>query len=328
MAQGLLFTETTPMTSLLVIATDQNVHAYELEGFARIGIGRHESNEIRLLSRAVSNFHAEILKENGSLVIRDLGSTNGTRVNGARVERALITPGDSIQIGNNLLSLQLRPPGGQEVPTTERAGLGPGARGNLLPPKAHHVDRDYPLAELLRALGGTTEALRVNLVRPAQKAELLLDRGRLFHAVSGKTSGEKALYRVFSWHEGTYSIEPCSNPAAWPVSICLPMDTVIEEGLDHARDLGKLIAELPPLAVPLRLKEDCPLPLNAHSPAEIEIFQAIIRQETIERVLETSPWTDLRVARLIRSLLAKRVFEAGSPGTMEETYNLGESSPR
>jgi hypothetical protein len=318
------------MTSLLVIATDQNVHAYELEQFARIGIGRHESNEIRLLSRAVSNFHAEILKENGSLVIRDLGSTNGTRVNGARVERARITPGDSIQIGNNLLSLQLRPPAGPEArnPPAEVSGLVPGARGNLLPPKAHRADRDYPIAELIRALGATMEPLRVHLARQAQKAELLFDRGRLFHAVSGGASGEKALYRVFSWHEGSYSIEPCSNPAAWPASICLPLDAMIEEGLDHARDLGMLIAELPPLAVPLRLKEDCPLPLTAHSPAEIEIFQAIIRHETIEKVLETSPWTDLRVARLIKSLLAKRVFEAGSPGTMDETYNLGESSPR
>jgi hypothetical protein len=318
------------MNSLLVIATDQNVHAYELERFARIGIGRHESNEIRLLSRAVSNFHAEILKENGALVIRDLGSTNGTRVNGARVERARITPGDSIQIGNNVLSLQLRPPAGQEAPQppVEVSGLAPGARGNLLPPKAHRVDRDYPIAELLRALGTTTEPLRVHLSRPGQKAELLFDRGRLFHAVSGAASGEKALYRIFSWHEGSYSIEPCTNPAAWPASICLPLNAMIEEGLDHARELGKLIAELPPLALPLRLKEDCPLPLTAHSPAEIEIFQAIIRHETIEKVLSTSPWTDLRVARLIRSLLAKRVFEAGSPGTMDETCNLGESSSR
>jgi hypothetical protein len=70
------------------------------------------------------------------------------------------------------------------------------------------------------------------------------------------------------------------------------------------------------------LKEDCPLPLTAHSPAEIEIFQAIIRHETIEKVLERSPWTDVRVARLIASLLGKGVFEAPSPGEMDETYNL------
>jgi hypothetical protein len=92
--------------------------------------------------------------------------------------------------------------------------------------------------------------------------------------------------------------------------------------MDHALELGKLVAGLPPLASPLRLKEDCPLPLTAHSPAEIEIFQAIIRHETIGNVLEKSPWTDVRVARLIESLLRKGVFEARPPGEMDETYNL------
>jgi len=97
---------------------------------------------------------------------------------------------------------------------------------------------------------------------------------------------------------------------------------MVVEGMDHVQELGKLVAALPPLAIPLRLKEDCPLPLTAHSPAEIEIFQAIIRHETIERVLESSPWTDVRVARLIASLLAKGVFEARSPREMDETHNL------
>jgi hypothetical protein len=92
--------------------------------------------------------------------------------------------------------------------------------------------------------------------------------------------------------------------------------------MDHAQELGRLVAGLPPLATPLRLKEDCPLPLTAHSPAEIEIFQAIIRHETIEKVLERSPWTDVRIARLIESLLSKGVFEARSPADMDETCNL------
>jgi hypothetical protein len=313
--------------ALLLLATDQKVHAYDLAHFSRVGIGRHESNEIQLLSRAVSNFHAEILKEGGALVIRDLGSTNGTRVNGERIDRSLVAPGDSIRIGNHVLSLQLRPPAEAAADRSSSVvpdDFGPGARGRILAPKARTPDSDpftMPLAELLRRLCARPEPLRALLSREGRTASILFDRRRPFHVDYEGVVGEKALYRLFSWHEGSYEVEPLADAASQPVTICLPLDALVVEGMDHAQELGKLVAALPPLAIPLRLKEDCPLPLTAHSPAEIEIFQAIIRHETIERVLERSPWTDVRVARLIGSLLEKGVFEARSPGVMDETHH-------
>jgi hypothetical protein len=311
--------------ALLVVATDQRVHAYDLREFSRVGIGRHESNGIQLPSRAVSNFHAEILKENGAIVIRDLGSTNGTRVNGARIDKIPVAPGDSIRIGNHVLSLELRQSAANELPraSSERGGgFGPGTHGKILPPKARATDFDFPLVEILRRLSARCEPLEALLGRQDRNARILFKGGRLFHASYEGVVGEKALYRLFSWHEGSYEILPLADAESHPVTICLPLDALIVDGLDHAQELGKLVAELPPLAVPLRLNENCPLPLSAHSPAEIEIFQAIIRQETIERVLESSPWTDARVARLIASLLKKGVFEARSTGEMDETCNV------
>jgi len=314
--------------ALLLLATEQRVHAYDLALFSRVGIGRHESNEIQLPSRAVSNFHAELLKEDGALVIRDLGSTNGTRVNGERIDRSRVSPGDSIRIGNHVLSLELRPvtEGALRAPSSVGFDVfSPGARGRILAPKARPVERDgandLPLAELLRRLSARPEPHRVLLERDGAKAQLLFKRERLFHVEYQGVVGEKALYRLFSWHEGSYEVQALEDAASQPVTICLPLDALVVEGMDHAQELGKLVAGLPPLAVALRLKEDCPLPLTAHSPAEIEIFQAIIRHETIEKVLEKSPWTDVRIARLIESLLRKGVFEARSLDEMDETYN-------
>jgi hypothetical protein len=312
--------------SLLVLATDQKVHAYDLAGFSRVGIGRHVSNDIQLLSRAVSNFHAEILKENGSLVIRDLGSTNGTRVNGESVEKSPVSPGDSIRIGNHVLSLSIREPAAVSSSAAAPDGFGAGSRGRILPPKARGVESsggpDLCLADLLRRMCARPEPHQVLLNRQGSSARLLFDRGRLFHVEHAHVVGEKALYRLFSWQDGVYEIGTLADAASEPVSLCLPLEAMIVEGMDHVQELGKLVAALPPLAIPLRLKEDCPLPLTAHSPAEIEIFQAIIRHETIERVIEKSPWTDVRVARLIASLIAKGVFEARPPREMDETHNL------
>jgi len=49
----------------------------------------------------VSERHCEIREENGLLVVQDLGSRHGTFVNGKRVTRAYIWPGDALTVGTN-----------------------------------------------------------------------------------------------------------------------------------------------------------------------------------------------------------------------------------
>ena len=62
-------------------------------------IGRHSDSDIVLDDITVSRRHAEIVKTGGSLVIRDLGSLNGSYVNQNRVDEFRITHGDEIQVG-------------------------------------------------------------------------------------------------------------------------------------------------------------------------------------------------------------------------------------
>src|SRR6516164_9213741 len=53
-------------------------------------IGRKEDCDVRLDHKSVSKMHCVIVKTDGLLLLRDLGSTNGTRVNGQRVRRAAL----------------------------------------------------------------------------------------------------------------------------------------------------------------------------------------------------------------------------------------------
>ena len=101
----------------------------------------------------------------------------------------------------------------------------------------------------------------------------------------------------------------------------MPVDTLISEGMAHSVELGRLFATLPPMESPLCLKEDCPLPMTAHTPDEIEMFQLIVRHETIGKVLEESALADVRVLRLIDSLIRKGVFETNTrtDATMDGT---------
>nr|WP_242588387.1 FHA domain-containing protein [Corallococcus macrosporus] len=73
-----------------------------------ITIGRQEGNTIRLTERNVSRRHARLVRLNGHVVLEDLGSYNGTRINGERVAGQLpLKEGDLIQIGDYDLALQV-----------------------------------------------------------------------------------------------------------------------------------------------------------------------------------------------------------------------------
>ncbi len=69
-------------------------------------IGRRESSDIRLNFQNVSGTHAELAFRNGVWHIRDMGSTNGIKVNGERTLRRPLRPGDEIGIANHKYTIQ------------------------------------------------------------------------------------------------------------------------------------------------------------------------------------------------------------------------------
>jgi ABC-type multidrug transport system ATPase subunit/pSer/pThr/pTyr-binding forkhead associated (FHA) protein len=65
----------------------------------RLAIGRDESNDLTLADPNVSRFHAEVVATASGIELRDLGSRNGTRLNGQPVSRAQLTTGSEIGVG-------------------------------------------------------------------------------------------------------------------------------------------------------------------------------------------------------------------------------------
>src|SRR5436305_8120888 len=68
-----------------------------------VTIGREEGNLLRLNDERVSRFHAKVQFDNGEVILTDLESTNGTRVNGNVVQIRRLRPGDRIGVGRSLL---------------------------------------------------------------------------------------------------------------------------------------------------------------------------------------------------------------------------------
>ena len=68
-----------------------------------VTIGREEGNTLRLNDERVSRFHAKVQFDNGEIILTDLESTNGTRVNGNVVQIRRLRPGDRVGVGRSLL---------------------------------------------------------------------------------------------------------------------------------------------------------------------------------------------------------------------------------
>src|SRR4051812_22561587 len=69
-------------------------------------IGRSASCDVVLTDDSVSRRHAEIALRGGVCVVRDLGSCNGTWVNGRVVQRARLRRGDELQLGETVIRLR------------------------------------------------------------------------------------------------------------------------------------------------------------------------------------------------------------------------------
>src|SRR5271165_2645128 len=63
-------------------------------------VGRHQECDVQLPSRKISRRHCCIAQVSDYLVIRDLASTNGIRINGVRVVEGCLHTGDELTIGN------------------------------------------------------------------------------------------------------------------------------------------------------------------------------------------------------------------------------------
>jgi general secretion pathway protein E len=72
-----------------------------------VSIGRHSENKLVLVDNLASRFHCVIEKAPDGYLLRDLGASNGTLVNGKKVKSALLQPGDVVKVGNTELVLVL-----------------------------------------------------------------------------------------------------------------------------------------------------------------------------------------------------------------------------
>jgi len=155
-----------------------------------VTIGREDDNTIQLNDERISRFHSKIQEDGDRIILTDLDSTNGTRVNGRPVQLRVLQPGDQVAVGRCLLifgsSAEIAEHLGTsqartQQDTTAGIGVAPDITLNLHP----HVDDDPELFDLFPA-GPPELPAKLTLLQQAQLSDLISfvhDRiGSILHA--------------------------------------------------------------------------------------------------------------------------------------------------
>jgi pSer/pThr/pTyr-binding forkhead associated (FHA) protein len=94
-----------PVARLREIRPDGTQREIEVDG-ALLTIGRGSDNGLVIHDSRISRHHARLQARRGTLVLTDLGSTNGSRVNGERVDEVVLGEGDEIELGDTVLVVE------------------------------------------------------------------------------------------------------------------------------------------------------------------------------------------------------------------------------
>ena len=180
---------------------------FPLRPHREIIIGRSSELDMVLVEDMVSRKHAKIITEDNNVTIQDLGSTNGTFVNGEKVRTSEIKDGDRILIGTSIIKL-VTIAGEQSTSLTEneaRSRLAVAANKRPATKSMSGSIEEIPLPDLLQLLS-TSRKSGVLVVRSdLGVGKIYLRKGQLYFAsidASFKPRPLKALSRRLGWGPG------------------------------------------------------------------------------------------------------------------------------
>ncbi len=266
--------------------------------------GRSSDANLVLADDTVSRKHARIYSARGTLWLRDLGSRNGTLVNGRNVSHHRLRPGDRITIGASLLRVDVVPLERLEQdrgPGPEEITAGRSMSGSI---------QDIPLADVLQWLA-TSRKTGTLRVRGNSVGELFLRQGRVYYARiegSGNLKAEKALLRMMGWNEGTFELD---NAIIEP-----PNGMELSVGLEHIlMEAARIQDELAHLAERQKIPEGAIAlvvpsgkPWRELGPEQLDLVQAVAEGHDWPTILDRLDADDVALTRTAVELNKARVL--------------------
>jgi pSer/pThr/pTyr-binding forkhead associated (FHA) protein len=276
-------------------------------------VGRSSDLDMVLVEDMVSRKHARIAYENEQIVIEDLGSTNGTFVNGEKIRRAHLKEGDRVLIGTSILKVIAT----QDTGPTEQQ-----ARQNLADvaekQSAKGTTRtmsgsleEVPLPDLLQLFATSKKTGVLVLRNEGDVGQIYLQKGIVAAATINDASSStmKSVFRMLTWQTGLFDLEPAGDGPI-PEGQQIGVQEILMESLRQLDEFNIVRDKLPPPTARLVLSLPVQAPLRALGPEDLDVLQLALNHGRVQAVFDAATGTDLQTAQGLLKLLDKRYLRA------------------
>ena len=269
-------------------------------------VGRSSDLDMVLVEDMVSRKHARITMQQDQIWIEDLGSTNGTFVNGEKIKRARLKEGDRVLIGTSILKV-IAGEGSRDSTDAKRdlENVAAARRTTQARTMSGSIE-EVPLPDLLQ-LFATSKKSGVLVIRTETDdvGKIFMRKGIIYYASINDLDDVppmKSIFRMLTWQKGLFDLDP-PDEREFPSEINLSVQEVLMEGLRQLDEFNEIRSELPDLNTRLVLSQPVIPPLRDLKPEELDLLQLAHNYGHLETVLNKSLATDLDTVQSILKLI-------------------------
>jgi len=270
-----------------------------------IVIGRSSELDMVLVEDMVSRRHAKITVTNGQIFIQDLGSTNGSFVNGEKIKRARLNEGDRVLIGTSIIKVvATEGPADLGEAKAQLEDISAGKRTSQVRTMTGSI-AEVPLPDLLQLFGASKKSGVLVVRTDHDTGKIYLDAGRVHYATVNdnfEVSPTKSFYRILTWEDGTFDMEPPED-REFLEPIDMSTEGLLMEGMRQLDEVRRLGPDMPPMGAQLSLAMPLIPPLRELSPDELDVLQLSHNYGHVQTVLNKSLATDLQTSEILVKLL-------------------------
>ncbi|MEO6420689.1 MAG: DUF4388 domain-containing protein [Polyangiaceae bacterium] len=279
----------------------------------QIIVGRSSDLEMVLVEDMVSRKHAKIQMQADQIWIEDLGSTNGTFVNGEKIKRARLKEGDRVLIGTSILKLIAGDGSGENTTDAKKELEIVAAQRRTSQARTMSGSiEEVPLPDLMQ-LFGTSKKNGVLVIRTEDDiGRIYLRKGNIYYAVINDLDDVpalKSIYRMLTWQKGLFDLDPPED-REFPNEIDVTAQEVLMEGIRQLDEFNQIREDLPDLNARLSMISPLLPPLRDLKPAELDVLQLAHNYGHLETVMNKSQATDLETVQIVLKLLKASYLKA------------------
>ena len=273
-------------------------------------IGRSSDLDMVLVEDMVSRRHAKLTSTDTDVFIEDLGSTNGTFVNGEKISRSKLSEGDRVLVGTSIMKV-VGADGMSASEQTEaeaRRRLEAGAnRHSMTGRPMSGVIEEIPLPDLLQLLSTSRKSGVLTTVSSAGIGKIYLRKGQIYFAAINDNFAirpQKAVYRMLTWTTGTFELEPSVEMQVME-EVQESTEALLMEGVRLLDEFRQIASSLPALDSALAVPTPLAGKLRDLTPNELDVFQLVLDHGQLQAVLDHYAGSDLEAAQALMALMRR-----------------------